>query len=86
VLYPRARVVTLIFVIIFATILELPAFLLLGFWIFTQVYLGAAGLAGTAGGEGVAYFAHIGGFAFGAALIWVFARHRRAVPPRYPVY
>jgi hypothetical protein len=28
----------------------------------------------------------VGGFAFGAVLIWLFARHRRTVPPRYPVY
>lgn len=86
VLYPGARVLTLIFVIFFATIVELPAILLLGFWFLEQLYLGTAGLTGAAGGEGVAYFAHIGGFAFGAALIWIFARHRRTVPPRYPVY
>ncbi|HEV3070239.1 MAG TPA: rhomboid family intramembrane serine protease [Solirubrobacteraceae bacterium] len=86
VLYPRARVLTLIFIILFATIVELPAVALLGFWFLEQVYLGTAGLTGSAGGEGVAYFAHIGGFAFGAALIWLFARHRRTVPPRYPVY
>jgi membrane associated rhomboid family serine protease len=85
VLYPRARVLTLIFIVFFATVVELPAFALLGFWILTQVYLGTAGLAGAAEG-GVAYFAHIGGFAFGAALIWLFARNRRTVPPRYPVY
>ncbi len=86
VLYPRARVLTLIFIILFATIVELPAVALLGFWFAEQVYLGTAGLTGAAGGEGVAYFAHIGGFAFGAALIWLFAPHRRTVPPRFPVY
>jgi membrane associated rhomboid family serine protease len=85
VLYPRARVLTLIFIVFFATLIELPAIALLGFWFLEQVYLGTAGLAG-AGEGGVAYFAHIGGFAFGAALIWLFARHRRTVPPRYPVY
>jgi membrane associated rhomboid family serine protease len=86
VLYPRARVLTLIFIIFFATLIELPAIFLLGFWFLEQVYLGTAGLTGSTGGEGVAYFAHIGGFAFGAALIWLFARHRRTVPPRFPVY
>jgi membrane associated rhomboid family serine protease len=86
VLYPRARVLTLIFVIFFATLMELPAILLLGFWFLEQVYLGASGLTGAVGAEGVAYFAHIGGFAFGAALIWLFARGRRTMPPRYPVY
>ncbi len=88
VLYPRARVITLIFVIFFVTIVELPAALLLGFWFLTQLYLGAAGLtATTAGGEGVAYFAHIGGFAFGLLLIWPFAKRlRKPLPPRLPVY
>jgi membrane associated rhomboid family serine protease len=80
-------VLTLVFVIFFATILELPAIALLGFWFLEQLYLGTAGLAAPGGeGGGVAYFAHIGGFLFGAAAIWAFARHRRAVQPRYPVY
>jgi membrane associated rhomboid family serine protease len=88
ILYPRARVLTLIFIVFFATLIELPALALLGFWFLEQLYLGAAGLAAPAGESGgVAYFAHVGGFAFGAALIWAFARHRRRdVPPRYPVY
>ncbi|HEY7961077.1 MAG TPA: rhomboid family intramembrane serine protease [Solirubrobacteraceae bacterium] len=87
VLYPRARVLTLIFVVFFATILEIPAVLLLGFWFLEQLYLGSAGLAAPVGeGGGVAYFAHIGGFLFGAAVIMALARHRRVMPPRYPVY
>jgi membrane associated rhomboid family serine protease len=40
----------------------------------------------TGGGGGVAYFAHIGGFAFGLALIKVFATRRKEVGPRLPVY
>lgn len=73
-LYPRARVITLVFIIFFFTILELPAIVLLGFWFAEQLYFGLAGLANPLGGEGVAYFAHIGGFAFGLALIRVFTR------------
>jgi len=66
-LYPRARVVTLIFIVFFFTILELPAVLILGFWFLEQVAFGAYGVANPVGGGGggVAYFAHIGGFAFG---------------------
>ena len=88
VLYPRARVLSLVFIIFFITIVELPAIALLGFWFLTQVYFGAAGLTTpTAAGEGVAYFAHIGGFAFGLLLIWPFAaRLRKPVPPRLAVY
>lgn len=85
-LYPRARILTLIFIIFFFTILELPAIVLLGFWFLEQLYFGAAGLTNPVGGEGVAYFAHVGGFIFGLALIRVFARRRASVPPRLPVY
>jgi membrane associated rhomboid family serine protease len=81
-LYPRARVLTLVFIVFFVTIIELPALVLLGFWFLEQLYFGLAGLANPIGGEGVAYFAHIGGFAFGLLLIRAFAR--RARPPRTP--
>ncbi|HEY1832793.1 MAG TPA: rhomboid family intramembrane serine protease [Solirubrobacteraceae bacterium] len=81
-LYPRARVLTLVFIVFFVTIIEVPAFLLLGFWIAEQVYAGASGLANpVSGSEGVAYFAHIGGFAFGLLAIHVIARSDRARLP-----
>jgi membrane associated rhomboid family serine protease len=88
-LYPRARVVTVIFIIFFFTILELPAMLILGFWFLEQVAFGAYGVANPAGGGGgVAYFAHIGGFIFGLAAIKLFASRKKdyVVPPKYPVY
>jgi membrane associated rhomboid family serine protease len=88
-LYPRARVVTLIFIIFFFTIVELPALLILGFWFLQQVLFGAYGLANpTGGGGGVAYFAHIGGFAFGLLAIKLFASRTKdySPPPKYPVY
>jgi membrane associated rhomboid family serine protease len=75
-LYPRARVITLIFIIFFATIVELPALLLLGLWFVEQLLFGIAGSANPLGGEGVAYFAHVGGFVFGLAAIRAFARRR----------
>jgi membrane associated rhomboid family serine protease len=86
VLYPRARVLSLIFIIFFVTIVEVPAVVLLGFWFLTQLYFGAAGLTSVGSSEGVAYFAHVGGFVFGLALIRLFAVHRKSEPPRYPVY
>ena len=87
VLYPRARVVTVVFIILFFTILELPAVFMLGIWFLQQVLFGAADLTNpTGGGGGVAYFAHIGGFAFGVALIKLFATRVKQVPPRIPVY
>ncbi len=88
-LYPRARVVTLIFIIFFFTILELPALLILGFWFLQQLAFGFYGVANpTGGGGGVAYFAHIGGFAFGLLAIKLFASRTKdySVAPKYPVY
>ena len=77
-LFPRARVVTVVFIIFFFTILELPAILFLGFWIVQQVLFAYFGLINPTGEEGgVAYFAHIGGFVFGLALIRVFASEKR---------
>jgi membrane associated rhomboid family serine protease len=74
ILYPRARVVTLIFIIIFFTIVELPALVVLGLWFLIQVLYGSAELGQPlGGGGGVAYFAHIGGFVFGLLLIRAFA-------------
>jgi membrane associated rhomboid family serine protease len=86
VLYPRARVLTLVFIIFFVTIVEVPAVFLLGFWFLEQLLLGAAGLGSPVGGGGVAYFAHIGGFVSGLVLIGLFAKRRRSAPPPHPVY
>jgi membrane associated rhomboid family serine protease len=85
-LYPRARVVTLVFIVIFITVLELPAWLVLFGWAVLQVF-SASSQAALEGG-GVAYFAHIGGFLFGLALIKLFASRRKDdyVEPRLPVY
>lgn len=83
-LYPRARVLTLVFIIFFVTIVELPAVALLGFWFVLQIVESQVRSAGSGGG--VANFAHIGGFVFGVALIHLFARRRKPIPPRYPVY
>jgi membrane associated rhomboid family serine protease len=89
-LYPRARVVTVIFIIIFFTIVTLPALLLLGLWFLIQVAYGAADLGQPlGGGGGVAYFAHIGGFVFGLLLIKLFANDVHEdyeQPRRLPVY
>jgi membrane associated rhomboid family serine protease len=92
-LYPRARVLTLVLIVFFATVVEVPAVLLLIFWFAENLVLGAVGLAGPlAGGSGgVAYFAHIGGFAFGLLLIKLFVSRERGAgkglaPPQRAVY
>jgi membrane associated rhomboid family serine protease len=87
VLYPRARVLSLVLIVFFFTIVEVPAVFLLGFWFLAQLYFGAAGLGNPiGGGGGVAYFAHVGGFVFGLALIGLFAKHRNSATPPHPVY
>jgi len=91
ILYPRARVVTLIFIIFFFTVIELPALLVLGAWFLLQLFYGSADLTSpvSGGGGGVAYFAHIGGFVAGMILIKVFANrihYDYEQPQRLPVY
>ena len=78
VLYPRARVLTAITLLVFFAIVEVPAILLLGAWFLLQVLDGSAGLV-SAGEGGVAYFAHVGGFVAGPAA-GVAARARKAAP------
>jgi rhomboid family protein len=73
-LYPRARVVTVVFIIIFFTIVTLPALLVLGLWFLLQLLPAFSEPAGSTGG-GVAYFAHIGGFLFGVLAIKLFANN-----------
>jgi membrane associated rhomboid family serine protease len=70
-LYPRARVVTLVFIIIIFTVITLPAVLVLGVWFLLQLLPAFSDPTGAGGG--VAYFAHIGGFIFGLLAIKLFA-------------
>jgi rhomboid family protein len=75
-LYPRARVVTLVFIVIIFTVVTLPALLVLGVWFLLQL-LPAFAEPVTSSGGGVAYFAHIGGFVFGLLAIRLFANNVR---------
>jgi membrane associated rhomboid family serine protease len=79
-LFPRARVLTVIFIIFFVTLLEIPAVIMLGIWFVLQ-FLPAIGQVGTdaVSGGGVAYWAHVGGFAFGLAAIKLFANRYRPI-------
>jgi len=76
-LFPKARVVTVIFIVFFFTIIELPALVILGFWFVQQVLFGYFDLNSGGQGGGVAYFAHIGGFVFGLLAIKLFADERK---------
>ena len=65
-LFPRARIVTLIPIFFFAWFIEIPAVIFMGFWFISQLYSGVAAL-GVQGANlgGVAWWAHVGGFLFG---------------------
>jgi membrane associated rhomboid family serine protease len=88
-LYPRAKVLTLVFLFVFFAFIQLPALLFLIIWFAQQALFGIADLTNpTGGGGGVAYFAHIGGFIFGLAAVKLFANRQKHdyVQPKYPVY
>ncbi len=88
-LFPRARVLTLIFIIFFVTLVEIPALILLAIWFILQFVPALGQVAvGSGGDQGVAYFAHVGGFAFGLAVAatMLYTMRRRRPEPRLPVY
>jgi rhomboid family protein len=82
--FPRARVLTLV-IFFLITLVELPAYLVLGLWFVLQLFSGVGEL-GTAVNSGVAYWAHVGGFAFGVVvgLLFLRGRRREALPPIPP--
>ena len=81
ILLPNASVVTVIWAIIFF-IREFPAWLFLGFWFIFQLVLGGMALFVPEESGGVAFFAHIGGFVFGALAVRLFVK-RRPLQPAY---
>ncbi len=81
VMFPRARVLTLIPLFFFLQMAELPAIVVLGFWFVLQAFQGVGSLGADVGG--VAWWAHIGGFAFGAAVALLFYRRPRVEPSPY---
>jgi membrane associated rhomboid family serine protease len=88
-LYPRARVLTLVFIVVFFTFIQIPAMFFLVIWFAQQLLFGYLNYVDpTGGGGGVAYFAHIGGFVFGLLAVRTLAT--RYNPdydrPRFPLY
>jgi rhomboid family protein len=82
VLFPRARVTTIVPVFIFWFI-RLPAVIVLGYWFLSQFFIGAAQQYG---GEGVAWMAHVGGFITGAVLMYLYKQAKGlGQPPPYAV-
>jgi membrane associated rhomboid family serine protease len=83
VMFPRARVTTLIPIFVFITVREIPAVVVLGFWFLFQLFIATAsrGVTGVEEAGGVAYFAHIGGFVTGMILVIVMGGLRRRAQP-----
>jgi membrane associated rhomboid family serine protease len=78
VLYPHSRVLTLIPLIIFWEIIEIPAIFLLGFWFLMQLFsAGAIAVTASTHGGGVAFMAHVAGFVTGVIGVFVFRKSER---------
>jgi membrane associated rhomboid family serine protease len=80
VLYPHSRIVTLIPILFFFHIIEVPALVFLGLWFVLQFVSGLGSMAAATGGEpagGIAFWAHIAGFVAGASGVLVFRRPER---------
>ena len=73
-LFPHHKIKTLVILPIFITIIEISAVFMLGYWILLQLISGAGSVGLPADQGGVAYFAHIGGFAFGYFFAKIFAK------------
>jgi membrane associated rhomboid family serine protease len=74
-LYPRARIVTLVILVVFVTTLELPALIMLLYWFLLQLFSGLSSfgrLAEVPGASNVAWFAHVGGFLAGMLFVTLF--------------
>jgi membrane associated rhomboid family serine protease len=81
-LHPRAKVITLVLVPLFATVVEIPALILLALWLPLQLWLGLSGLANPVGGSEWTDFAtQLAGVPIGLAAIWAFGRRRHLGPP-----
>ena len=82
-LFPSARVRTLLFIGPFITMARIPALIMIGFWFVTQLLSGVMSLGVTEQTAGVAFWAHIGGFIAGLPLVLVLRQPRKTAPSGY---
>ena len=81
--FPRAHIRTLLFIVIFVTVVDIPAPFFVLYWFITQVFNGYGSIAQTRVNEaGTAYFAHIGGFLTGMLLISTMGTRKRYLQVR----
>src|SRR5688572_17496514 len=80
VLYPQSRIVTLVPLLFFFPIIEVPAIFFLGFWFLMQLLSSVGSIASATAGEpagGIAFWAHVAGFVAGVSGVVVFRRPER---------
>lgn len=82
-LYPRARMVSLVAIPFFFGVAEIPTLVMLGAWVAMQAAFAAAGWIGHGA---AAYLSYLGGFAFGLAGIRLLAKRRKPMPPTAAAY
>jgi len=68
VLFPHSRVLTIVFILLFVDIIEIPAIFFLGIWFLMQFFSGVGSLGSGSASGGVAFWAHVAGFATGAGI------------------
>ena len=78
VMFPHSRILVFLFLFLFVDVVEIPALIYLGVWFLFQILSGMGGAVG--GGEMIAFWAHIGGFAAGLAMVFVFRKPEREQP------
>jgi membrane associated rhomboid family serine protease len=77
-MFPRAKILTLILILFFPWLIELPALVFIGYWFLIQLVGGTLTLASPISQGGIAWWAHVGGFVFGMVMIPLF--RRRVIP------
>jgi len=84
VMFPKAKILTLIPIFFFPLFVELSAFIYIGFWFLLQLFSGTLSFASPATGGGIAWWGHIGGFIAGIALLPFFKRRLSPYRQSYP--
>jgi len=77
--YPKARILVLVPLFFFWPFIELPALVVLGFWLVFQFLSGTASALIPNTGAGVAWWAHVGGFLIGMSIFWIFRPRPRVL-------
>jgi len=78
ILFPGARIASLLPIFFIFTIIEIPAFIFLLFWFVSQLFSGLFTMRG-GGSSGIAWWAHVGGFTFGLVMVFLFGRNNMSL-------